>query len=69
MSAMETRDAFSSLRDLAASRSKAEKFRCAMLGYPMLTIVTPLVTLLVLYVLFDCLDEEMCFKTDPVKPR
>ena len=46
------------------AESRSRRMLCLSLGYPMLIIVTPLLTLLLLYVLFDCLDEDMCFKNE-----
>ena len=46
------------------AESRSRRKLCLSLGYPMLIIVTPLLTLLLLYVLFDCLDEDMCFKNE-----
>jgi hypothetical protein len=65
---METKIQFSSpSHDSLAEEARLRRSKhliCLLLGYPMLTIVTPLLTLLLLYVLFDCLDEDMCFKSD-----
>ena len=68
---MESHRDFSALShdNIALSRFKPQKIVCLTLGYPLLTIVTPLLTLLLLYVLFDCLDEEMCFKTESHDPK
>jgi hypothetical protein len=68
---MDTQIQFSSPAHDSLAKEEAEvksslsrRMLCLTLGYPMLTIVTPLLTLLLLYVLFDCLDEDMCFKSD-----
>ncbi len=42
--------------------------RSVVINFFLLIIVSPLLALFALYVLFDCLDRESCFNTDPITP-